>query len=193
MKLNQLFAAAVVAASFTGTAVAQEACPPTQVGHAGAPGGFHYDYYRNRMWPHPFREMEAASVLRYFEIQRNNGWKLHNTLGNAMFDPNTHRLTDSGRNHMHWIVKHAPADRRVVFVLVGESQEQTAKRVEATQLAISELIPVGPLPPIYLTDRDAPGSSGAYQNAINEAMTSTVPVPRLTAAGGAGGGGGGTP
>lgn len=202
MKWTQFCAAAVLAASMTasisGQAFGQQAyCPPTDAyaaaGHSGNPQGFHYDFYRNKMWPHPFRAMDTTSVLRYFEVQRNNGWKLQNTLGNAMFDPITHQLTDAGRSHMAWIVTQAPLERRVVFVLAGEDQQQTAKRVEATQIAISEVIPVGPLPAIYLTDRDSPGSSGVYQTAINRAMTSTVPVPRLAAGGSGGGGGGGTP
>ncbi|MEZ6134182.1 MAG: hypothetical protein R3C53_04635 [Pirellulaceae bacterium] len=169
-----LFAGAFAAAS----ASAQQACST----EAGCSQSFHYDYYRNNRWPLPFRGIDSSAVLNYFDVQRNNGWKLHNTLGNAMFEPQSHMLTDAGRTHMQWIVSQAPQDRRVVFVLVGRNQQETAARVESTQLAISEMIPVGPLPTIYLTDRDAPGSSGTYQTAINRAMNSTVPSPRLTAA-----------
>lgn len=174
---NVLGMTLLIASLAAGTASAQHACTDPDRTQS-----FHYDYYRNNSWPQPFRRMDTSSVMSYFEVQRNNGWKLHNTLGQAMFDPNTHGLTDAGRSHMRWIVTQAPQDRRVVFVLVGEDQQQTAARVESTQLAISEMIPVGPLPTIYLTDRDAPGSSGAYQTAVNRAMASTVPAPRLTAA-----------
>lgn len=152
---------------------------------------FHTDYYRNVRWPTPFRAMDSSSVLAYLEVQRNNGWKLHNTLGAAMYDRNTNTLTDSGRAHVRWIVSRAPRDRRVVFVLQGKNQEITAKRLESAQLAISEFVPVGPLPTIYLTDEDAPGSSGVYQTAINRAMTTTVPDPRLPDANFTSSGGGG--
>lgn len=141
--------------------------------------GWRYDYYRNKMWPLPFRAQDTQSVLDYFAVQRDNGWKLHNTLGAAMFDPTTHCLTDSGKAQVRWIITQAPQDRRVVFVLQADAQDKTAARVESTQLAISEMIPVGPLPQLYLTDRDAPGSSGVYQTAIMRAMNSTVPAPRL--------------
>ncbi len=144
--------------------------------------GFRYDYYRNKMWPLPFRSMDTRSVLDHFAVQRNNGWKLHNTVGASMFDPTTQQLTDSGKAHVRWIVSRAPQDRRVVFVLQGDGQQQTAARVESTQLAISEVIPTGPLPQLFVTDQDAPGSSGVYQTAITRAMASTVPAPRLTAA-----------
>ena len=155
---------------------AQEYCPPgTSCGE-----GFRYDYYRNKMWPLPFRAQDTSSVLDHFAVQRNNGWKLHNTLGAAMFDPHTQQLTDSGKAHVRWIVSRAPHDRRVVFVLQADSADKTAAQVESTQLAISELVPVGPLPQMYLTDHDAPGSSGVYQTAILRSMTSSIPQPRLS-------------
>ncbi len=141
-----------------------------------------YDYYRNKMWPLPFRAQDTQSVLDHFAVQRNNGWKLHNTIGASMFDPATQQLTDSGKAQVRWIVTRAPLDRRVVFVLQGDAPNQTAARVESTQLAISEIIPVGPLPQLYVTDQDAPGSSGVYQTAILRAMQTSVPAPRLTAA-----------
>ena len=142
----------------------------------------HYDYYRNKMWPLPFRAQDTHAVLDYFAVQRNNGWKLNNTIGASMFDPTTQQLTDSGKAQVRWIVTRAPLDRRVVFVLQGDAPNQTAARVESTQLAISEIIPVGPLPQLYVTDQDAPGSSGVYQTAITRAMQTSVPAPRLTAA-----------
>lgn len=151
---------------------------------------FHLDFYRNKRWPQPFRQMDTIAVMNFFEVQRNNGWTLHNTLGAAMYDPATHTLTDSGVAHVRWIVSRAPQNRRVLFVLQGDTQEQTAKRVESAQIAVSRFVPTGPLPKIYITDIDAPGSSGAYQTAIVRAMTDSVPAPRLpSGSGGAGAGG----
>ena len=173
---NRVVALIVMLASFgTSAALAQDAY------HGGRSftQSFHYDYYRNARWPTPFRAMDTSAVLSYFEVQRNNGWKLHNTLGTAMFDSTTHLLTDSGRAHLRWIVTNAPQDRRVLFVLQGLTQQETAQRIESTQLAVSEMVPVGPLPKIYLTDTDAPGSSGVYQTAVVRAMTNSVPAPRL--------------
>ncbi len=162
----------------TTTVSAQEYCADgTSCGE-----GFRYDYYRNKVWPLPFRSQDTRAVLDYFAVQRNNGWKLHNTVGAAMFDPETNCLTDSGKSQVRWIVSRAPQDRRVVFVLQADSPNQTAARVESTQLAISELVPTGPLPQLYLTDQDAPGSSGVYQTAIMRAMTTSIPSPRLAEA-----------
>ena len=177
MSRNTVIGLTLLVGVFTaGTAAAQQTPRSEMSMHQR----FQYDKYRNNQWPMPFRGIDTSSVLSYFEVQRNNGWKLHNTLGAAMFDPATNTLTDAGRNHMKWIVTQAPQDRRVLFVLVGDNQQETAARVEATQIAVSEMIPVGPLPTIYLTDRDAPGSSGVYQTAINRAINGSVPNPRLT-------------
>lgn len=176
----------LVGTCVTGTASAQSEFNEwngySQPGYAQkeSHGSFHYDFHRNNRWPLPFRGMDTSSVVSHFEVQRNNGWKLHNTLGTAMFQPETQALTDAGRNHTKWIISQAPHSRRVVFVLAGNNPQETAARVEATQVAISEMIPVGPLPSIYLTDRDAPGSSGVYQDAINRAIVGSVPAPRLT-------------
>ena len=160
---------------FGASASAQEYCASGTVSESG----FHHDYYRNKMWPLPFRAMDTRSVLDHFAVQRNNGWKLQNTVGASMFDSTTQQLTESGKAHVRWIVTRAPQDRRVVFVLQGAGPEQTATRVESTQLAISEMIPVGALPQMYVTDQDAPGSSGVYQTAITRAMATSLPAPRL--------------
>lgn len=137
------------------------------------------DRWRNNLWPMPFRAEDSVAVTNAFDVQRNNGWRLYNTLGTPMFDPITNRLTDAGRAHLKWIMTYAPLNRRVIFVLKGEDTGKTAHRVESTQLAISEIVPVGNLPPIYLTDVESTGSSGVYQTAVYRAMVSSVPSPRL--------------
>ncbi len=191
--------AAACCITFSNVAVAQfpaanqfptaNQCPP-QYGNAHDKS-FKTDYYRNSLWPAPFRAMDTMNVLSVFDQQRDNGWRLNNTIGTSMYDASTHCLTAAGKAHVNWILTKAPQSRRVVFVLQGNSPEETAKRVESTQLAVSEMVPVGPLPQIYLTDREAAGSSGVYQTAVHRAMVSSVPSPRLTSAAGAGAGGAG--
>jgi hypothetical protein len=156
------------------------------------PSAFWTSYYRNARWPLPFRGQDVSAVTAYFDVQRENGWRMHNTVGHAMFDPRTNCLTQAGKNHIQSILRDNPSDRKVVYVLQGQNQQQTSTRVQSTELAISEILPVGDLPPVYVTDRDAPGSSGAYQTSVMQALKSSTPTPRLTSAG-AGGGGGAAP
>lgn len=182
------FCGSVANAQFPFTQSASEKCPPSSNSSCT------YDYYRNRMWPAPFTAADTNSVTAIFDQQRSNGWRLHNTLSTAMFDPRTNCLTDAGKAHVKWIVTNAPQSRRVVFVLQDADQSTTSARVESTQLAISEVLPVGPLPQIYLTDREPSGSSGVYQTAVHRAMANSVPSPRLTSSNGSSSGSGsGTP
>ncbi len=51
-------------AQFAGAPV--EACPP-QYGHS-ADGSWKVDYYRNNLWPTPFRAMDTMSVLAAFDV-----------------------------------------------------------------------------------------------------------------------------
>lgn len=136
-------------------------------------------FYRNTRWPAPFQTQDINAVTSYFAVQRENGWKMHNTVGHVLFDPKTNGLTEAGKNHIRSILTDNPADRRVVFVLQGQTPQHTAQRIESVQLAISALVPTGELPAIYVTDRDAPGSSGAYQTAVTRAMMTSLPAPRL--------------
>jgi hypothetical protein len=112
---------------------------------------------------------------------------MYNTLGTPMFHPESHQLTDAGKAHLRWIMTYAPQNRRVIFVLKGQDAAQTARRVESTQVAVSEIVPVGNLPQIYLTDVESIGSSGVYQTAVNRALVGSVPNPRLTPPASAGG------
>ena len=66
-------------------------------------------------------------------------------------------------------------------------------RVDSVQRAISQFVPKGGLPEVLLTDRDLPGGSGEYYDAVDRAMKSSVPAPRLpskSAPGGTSGAGG---
>jgi hypothetical protein len=179
--MRRLLFGLTLAASLSGC-VSSTHCPPSE----SAKTSCKQDYYRNRMWPAPFTSEDTSAVVSIFEQQQSNGWRLHNTLSSSMFDPGTHCLTEAGKAHVRWIVTQAPQDRRVVFVLQHADQQSTSTRVESTQLAVSEMMPVGPLPQIYLTDREPAGSSGVYQTAISRAMANSVPSPRLTSSAGSG-------
>jgi hypothetical protein len=140
----------------------------------------HVDYARNNHWPQPFRGADANSVIAPFEVMRNNGWREHNTVGTALFS-NEHCLSEAGLLKVQWIVTQAPQSQRVVYVKTGRTSEETAARVESVQLAVSQLIPTGPLPQILTTDIEPTTSSGSYQTVVHRALVKTTPTPRLTA------------
>jgi hypothetical protein len=136
------------------------------------------DYARNNSWPQPFRGADANSVVAPFEVMRNNGWREHNTVGSALFSTQ-HCLSEAGQLKVQWIVLQAPQSQRVVYVKSGRTSEETAARVESVQLAVSQLIPTGPLPQILVTEIEPTPSSGAYQTLVHRALVKTTPTPRL--------------
>jgi hypothetical protein len=138
----------------------------------------HTDYLRNNAWPQPFRSQDAAAVVSPFEVMKTNGWREFCTLPHAFFD-GSQQLSDAGRLKIKQVLDTAPTNRRAIFVLKGASPEQTEVRIEAVQIAVSALIPVGDLPPIYVTDIEPATSSGAYQTTVNRALIRTTPTPRL--------------
>lgn len=151
---------------------------------------FKTDYHRNNAWPEPFVSADRAATREPFELQKNNGWRLQNTIGTLLFDKNTNEVNQAGEQQIRWILTQTPPNRRAVFVLRGETKEQTDQRVDSVQRCISKLCPEGELPPVLLTSQDQTGGPGEYFQRIDEAMKSSMPTPRISS-GGAGGGAGG--
>jgi len=138
------------------------------------------DYARNVAWPQPFRGADSNSVIAPFEIMRDNGWRENNTLGTSLFSENN-ALREAGAIKVQWIVTQAPQNQRIVYVKAGTTEQDTNARVESVQLAVSQIIPSGPLPQILVTDIEPGTSSGAYQTLVHRALVKTTPSPRLPA------------
>ena len=136
------------------------------------------DYARNVAWPQPFRGADSQSVIAPFEVMRDNGWRENNTLGSGLFSEQN-ALSEAGRIKVQWIVTQAPQDHRTVYIKNGASEQETNARVESVQLAVSQIIPSGPLPQILVTEIEPATSSGAYQTLVHRALIKTTPTPRL--------------
>jgi hypothetical protein len=139
------------------------------------------DWHRNNMWPQPFIYADRAAVCLPFAIQVNNGWRMQNTIGDAYFDNATQELTVAGQAKVKWIVQQAPLSRRTVYVLMTEDQEATNARMASVQQAVERHTLKGPPGEVLLTDRDVQGGSGEYYDAVDRAMKSSIPAPRLPA------------
>jgi hypothetical protein len=142
----------------------------------------HTDKMRNSAWPQPFRSADAAAVVAPFEVMKANGWREFNTLAHCFFDE-SNQLTDAGHLKLQEVLSLSAQSKAPIFVQQGESQQSTAARVEAMELAISALIPEGPLPQIAITNTAPATSSGAYQTVVSRALIQTTPNPRLPAFG----------
>jgi hypothetical protein len=155
----------------------------------------HVDFCRNNTWPEPFRTADRAAAREPWCIQTDNGWKMQNTIGTFLYDPETQRLNQAGELLVKWILTQAPQHRRCVFVLKGDTPEATIARSESVQAAVVKYSS-GCVCPVILTDVEPPGWSAAYIDSISQQFNATIPAPRLPAAegssasGGSGSGGG---
>ncbi len=138
----------------------------------------HTDRMRNSAWPQPFRSADAAAVVAPFEVMKANGWQEFNTLAHCFFDE-SNQLTDAGHLKVQEVLTMTAQSKAPIYVQQAESQQATAARVESMELAISALIPEGPLPQIAVTNTAPSTSSGAYQTVVSRALIQTTPNPRL--------------
>ena len=154
----------------------------TNVGHADWHSfweRFKLDYHRNNAWPHPFREMAASQTRAPFEIQRNNGWQLHNTISHELFSPGDGALTYAGQKQLENIVTRVPPEHRTVFVVRAASKVETESRVAAVQSSLGRLSPDGVAPQVLVIDRAPATSSGEVVAALNRLRIDTMPKPQL--------------
>lgn len=136
-------------------------------------------YRRNNAWPEPFQELDAIAVITPFEIQKNNGWKLNNTIGAEKFRLADSELQPSGRETLRWIATQAPVTRREVQVLRGRTQEETEARIASVEKALEQYTFNGPAPAVTVTDRLPPSYSGAWATKINRDWLEQLAAPVL--------------
>lgn len=145
---------------------------------------FHVDFHRNNCWPEPFIHADRKVTRTHFAMMTHNGWRQQNTLSDDLFHHETQQLTHAGILRIRWIVTQSPTQRRVVYVLQGPSQNATEKRIDAVQQTIARVLPMGKLPPVVLTSKVPLSGDGYYFDQIDRRVRSSIPNPRLPAAGG---------
>ncbi len=148
----------------------------------------HVDRHRNNAWPEPFQTMDRQSVAAAFAPMSAAGWQVQNTMTEHDFDANTGQLTRAGASKLRWIATQAPPQRRTVFVLRGDSEDQTAWRIDTVQQMLTRFVPDGPLPEVVRTN-DAPhGANGGQTYDVWTKFQQVQPQPKLPEAAGLGGG-----
>lgn len=173
----RLFVCLILA--FAWCAATSEAFAQIPTHHGEPPPRWKVDWHRNNFWPRPFTQADRAAVREPFNIMATNGWRMQNTVGESFFDRESNQLTTAGEHKVKWIVTRAPLSRRTVYVMLGESEDQTATRVDAVQRAVAKYVSHGALPEVFLTDREPAGVPGEYLDATDVAYRNTIPRPRL--------------
>ncbi len=141
--------------------------------------GVHVDSHRNNAWPDPFNEADAMQVVAPFEVMKNNGWRLHNTIGNELFRGDGVLLA-SGNRRVEWIANQAPQARRDVFVMRGRTPQETDARVESVRQTLASIQSNSGQPAqVWVTDVEPSTASGAWATQINRTWLQELPPPRL--------------
>jgi hypothetical protein len=152
------------------------------------------DTKRRNCWPQPFVCPDRQNLRTPFAIEVGNGWRKQNLLGDYYFESNTGELTEAGRLKIRWIAFEAPSQHRVIFVHVATTAEETAARMNAVHIFVTQLLPQGDLPSISETRISDDGSPADLVETISTKYKANMPSPRLPAkdsgSGGSGGGGG---
>jgi hypothetical protein len=110
----------------------------TRTGH-----NFRRDIARNNHWPEPFIYPDRDSIVRPFAVMIAKGWQVQNTLSEHHFQPDNSRLADAGVHKVQQILGDPVAQRRVIFVQVGSTPEQTMARIAAVRAAGTVMLPPG--------------------------------------------------
>ena len=136
-------------------------------------------YHRNNAWPDPFTEADAMDVVRPFEIMKQNGWKLHNTIGHELFREGDGALLASGNKRIRWIATQAPVSHRAIFVLRGRSSAETEARLVSVRQSLANIESQGAQPQVIVTDVEPGAASGKWADKINREWYESLPRPQL--------------
>jgi hypothetical protein len=147
---------------------------------------FHAAHY----WPHPYVCQDRASVREFVSAQQDAGWINQTTLYEYHFDGDTQLLNRSGVLHLKWILRSAPAQRKILYVQTADSGQASELRMTSVRGIAEELVGLGNLPPVIPRVTSPIGRSALEVDGIQRAEMSSQPVPRISPAFSGGGGGG---
>lgn len=141
--------------------------------------GCHVDYARVNAWPQPFTDVDTRAVSAPFGVMKHNGWRAHNTIGHELFRPGDAALTAAGHRRVQWIAQQAPEQGRVVYVLRGQTDNETRARLDSIEVAL-DATPQGlAKPEVFVIDREQPTAPGAWATQISRRWLNELPPPRL--------------
>lgn len=148
-------------------------------------------YHTAHAWPHPYVCADRSAVEVTAAMTRQGGWDEISTLHMWHFDDATGDLNGVGRQHLHYLVSHAPMHSQSVFVARGTDGD-VAARLASVEQAIVEMTGdsarFAVLPrEAYSTTRPATETESIYRG-----MLEAMPAPILSEMA-QGNGGGGAP
>lgn len=145
-------------------------------------------YHAAHYWPYPYVCQDRASVREFLATQENAGWVNQTTLYDYHFDSDTHLLNRSGILHLKWILRSAPAQRRVLYVQTADSASASELRMTSVRGVTEELVGLDNLPPVIPRVTTPIGRNALEVDGIQRGDTTSQPAPRISPAVNGGGG-----
>lgn len=147
-------------------------------GH-GAENRCHLGWQRNNAWPTPFSLIDRKATCNPFVAMATKGWQRHSTITNYHFDQVTQQLTESGQLKVHEILETNPLEHRVVVMVRGRNDQETAsRRISINEVAMRG-IRKGQPPHIMEVDVEPRAWPAVEIEAIGKQYEVTIPEPRL--------------
>ena len=137
-------------------------------------------YHANKAWPDPIVQQDRMSVAVVTGKQIEKGWRRQTLLCDHHFEDGGTRLNQAGEMHLKYILTQVPVRHRAIYVQRLMAPDQTADRVNAIQVAISQMQP-NDMPPVYESNMHFDGSPADDVDAVYKKLASTRPDPRLPA------------
>ena len=139
----------------------------------------HLDWHRNNVWPQPWTRTDRLATCRIFDLMAQNGWCQQSTLTDFHFDKATQQLTEAGRLKVAQVMTQHPQPFRTMFVVMANSERETAVRLDSVQQTAALVATDGVLPQIHRVAIPPRGWSADEINAIGKKRQETIPTPRL--------------
>jgi hypothetical protein len=140
----------------------------------------HLDWHRNSAWPKPFTLIDRQGACSPFALMATRGWQRQSTITNYHFDHVTQQLTEAGQLKVLEILKTNPRDQRMVVMVRGRTDQDTASRRES----IAEVAINGTRdrynPQIMEIDIEPRAWPAEEIEAIGNQWNLTMPKPRLS-------------
>jgi hypothetical protein len=132
--------------------------------------------------PHPYVCADRASVREFVAAQEDAGWVNQTTFYGYHFDRDTQLLTRSGVLHLKWILRSAPAHRRILYVQTADTAKASEVRMTSVRGITEEMVGLENLPPVIPRVTSPIGRSALEVDGIQRGDMGSQPVPRISPA-----------
>ena len=149
---------------------------PRSTGPANLPSHL---YHAEHYWPYPYACQDRDYVRAISSAQTSNGWVTMTTLYDYHFD-DSHKLNESGRMQLRWILENAPARHRYAFVQAGIDNATSQSRLASVKNEATQLVGADQIPPVLIRVTSPLGRPAEEVDAIRRKERETIVNPRIT-------------